>query len=70
MGNVRYDKGHEWVCLEERTPSEPVMFMQYNLSKGGEGGMTLPHSAFVDERWVDAEVRESIKIKMFAFVEE
>jgi hypothetical protein len=69
LGQVRFDEGHEWVYMEEQSPSEPLVFKQFD-SKIEEGGMTVPHSAFVDERFVDGEARRSIEIKMFAFLRE
>jgi hypothetical protein len=35
-----------------------------------QGGYTLAHSAFVDLEYVDADPRESIEIKLFAFLPE
>lgn len=68
LGKVKYADGHEWVYMEGQTPSEPLVFKQFDSK--AEGSMTVPHSAFVDQRWVDEAARESIEIKMFAFVEE
>ncbi|PSN72452.1 hypothetical protein BS50DRAFT_658372 [Corynespora cassiicola Philippines] len=67
LGKVKYSPQHEWVYLEGQTPEEPVIFKQFDSK--AEEGMTLPHSAFVDPRWVNEEARQSIEIKMFAFVE-
>ncbi|KAJ4302595.1 hypothetical protein N0V90_001484 [Kalmusia sp. IMI 367209] len=66
MGKVKHSPQHEWVYLEGQTAEEPVIFKQYDSD--ASGGMTLPHSAFVDPRWEDEEARQSIEIKMFAFV--
>ncbi|KAF1956730.1 hypothetical protein CC80DRAFT_472410 [Byssothecium circinans] len=66
LGNVKYSPGHEWVYLEGQTPEEPVIFKQFDSK--AENGMTLPHTAFVDPRWTDEEPRQSIEIKMFAFI--
>jgi hypothetical protein len=69
LGQVKYDEGHEWVYMEEQTPEEALVFKQFD-SKVEEGGMTVPHSAFVDDRYIGDEARQSIEIKMFAFVKE
>lgn len=67
LGKVKYSSRHEWLYLGGQTPEEPLIFKQYDSK--ASGGMTLPHSAFVDPRWKDAEARQSIEIKMYAFVE-
>ncbi|KAF2178033.1 hypothetical protein K469DRAFT_600995 [Zopfia rhizophila CBS 207.26] len=69
LGKVNWRDGQRWFYLKEQTPSEPLVFKQFD-SKVQDGGMTLPHSAFIDPQWEDAEARESIEIKMFAFIEE
>ncbi|KAF2464587.1 uncharacterized protein BDR25DRAFT_271583 [Lindgomyces ingoldianus] len=69
LGKVKYEAGQKWYTLKGQMPSEPVVFKQFD-SRVPEGGMTVPHSAFVDPEWVDKEARESVEIKMFAFVEE
>lgn len=66
FGKVTYSPRHKWVYLEGQTPEEPVIFSQFDSR--APDGMMLPHSAFVDPRWVGEEARQSIEIKMFAFV--
>ncbi|KAF2788657.1 hypothetical protein K505DRAFT_353061 [Melanomma pulvis-pyrius CBS 109.77] len=69
LGKVKYSEKHEWLYMEEQKPSEPMVFTQFD-SKVDDGGKTVPHSAFVDDRWVGEEARQSIEIKMFAFLKE
>lgn len=47
-------------------PPEPLIFRQFD-SREDQGGMTLPHTAFVDPLSKDGPAGESIVIKMFAF---
>ncbi|KAF8166670.1 hypothetical protein K438DRAFT_1921484 [Mycena galopus ATCC 62051] len=68
LAKWRRAERHQWYYLSGQTPEEPLMFMQFD-SKAGKGGLTVPHSAFVDREWADAEARESIEIKIAAFVE-
>jgi len=68
LGQVKYDEGHEWVYMEEQTSEEPLVFKQFDSKV--EGGMTVPHSAFIDDRYMGEEARQSIEIKMFAFMKE
>ncbi|KAL1602400.1 hypothetical protein SLS60_005816 [Paraconiothyrium brasiliense] len=66
MGMVKHSSQHEWLYLESQTPEEPVVFKQYD--SGVRAGMTVPHSAFVDSRWLGEDARQSIEVKMFAFI--
>lgn len=68
LGKVKHGEKHEWVYMEGQTPDEALVFKQFDSKV--EGGMTVPHSAFVDDRWAGEEARRSIEIKMFAFVKE
>lgn len=68
LAKWRRRDGHRWVYLSGQTPEEPLVFVQWD-SAAGPGGKTVAHSAFEDAEFADAEARESIEIKMVAFVE-
>lgn len=70
LGEISHNPDHRWYYLNQQTPNEPLVFVQYDSKKEAEGGMTTAHSAFVDPEYQDGEARESIEIKMFAFVPE
>ncbi|KAJ5624976.1 hypothetical protein N7510_001285 [Penicillium lagena] len=44
-----------------------LVFLQFDSERAEEGGVTVPHTAFVDPAFRDGPPRESIEIKMFAF---
>ena len=70
FGKVNWNEKQQWYTLRSQTPAEPLLFKQFDSKWVEEGGMTVPHSAFVDPNFVDEEARESIEIKMFAFIDE
>lgn len=70
LGAVKHSAQHQWYHLHEQKPSEPLIFVQYDSKHAAHGGMCVAHSAFVDPAFADAEPRESMEIKMFAFVPE
>lgn len=65
-GMVMHNDSHQWYYLSHQTPEEPLLFVQYDSAK--EGGMSAAHVSFVDDEYVNDAARESIEIKMFAFV--
>lgn len=67
LGKYRFNANQRWYYLSGQQPQEALVFRQFDSGKVGEGGMTVPHSAFVDPKAVDGPARESIEIKMFAF---
>lgn len=70
LGKVVHSANHKWYYLSRQQPNEPLLFKQFDSRATEQGGCTLAHSAFVDPEFVDAEPRESIEIKMFAFIPE
>ncbi|KAJ5970358.1 uncharacterized protein N7479_000276 [Penicillium vulpinum] len=68
LGQYAFSPSQRWCYLSGQRPNEPLVFMQFDSSKVDEGGITVPHSAFVDPRYSDCAARESLEIKMFAFV--
>ena len=66
LGQQTFSDKHRWYYLGKQKPSEPLVFKQYDSKD--ETGCTLAHSAFVDSEYVNCPPRESIEIKMFAFV--
>jgi hypothetical protein len=66
VSKMKFNEGHRWCYLDGQKNDEPLVFKQFD-SKAEKGGMNVPHSAFVDERFVNFEARESIEIKMWAF---
>ncbi|KUJ14783.1 uncharacterized protein LY89DRAFT_783868 [Mollisia scopiformis] len=69
FGKIAYSEKQKWCYLSQQRPDEPVLFMQYD-NKSNYGGLSLPHTAFVDSRFVEEEPRQSIEIKMYAFLKE
>ena len=69
LGAVKHHKDHQWHYLSHQTPSEPLVFIQFDSGLAEAGGMTTAHSAFVDPKYADGAARESIEIKMFVFVD-
>lgn len=67
LGKWRYNDKHQWYYLSEQKPDEPLVFMQYDSQS--PDGKTLPHSAFEDEEYLSGPPRESIEIKIAAFVD-
>ncbi|KAJ9297871.1 hypothetical protein DTO271G3_4092 [Paecilomyces variotii] len=70
FGSVVYNDKHRWFYLSHQEPSEPLVFKQFDSREVGNGGVTLAHCAFIDPEYANAEARESIEIKMFAFMPE
>lgn len=68
LGKWRRGGGHRWYYLGGQRPDEPVVFVQYDSRS--PDGMTLPHSAFEDGEYLSGPPRESIEIKMAAFVDQ
>lgn len=68
LGWWRHTDNHKWYYLNNQQPSEPLLFMQYD-SRGQKGAMTLPHTAFQDPEFLNEAPRESIEIKMLAFID-
>jgi len=65
-GAHRTDGGHQWHYLSEQTPEE-VMLIKCFDSKVDGRARRVPHSAFVDEEFGDAEPRESIEVRTLVF---
>ncbi|KAL1962580.1 hypothetical protein VTN77DRAFT_9373 [Rasamsonia byssochlamydoides] len=70
LGKVAHSDRHRWYYLRRQQPQEPLLFKQFDSRATDQGGFTVAHSAFVDPEFVDAEPRQSIEIKMFAFIPE
>ncbi|GAD99961.1 conserved hypothetical protein [Paecilomyces variotii No. 5] len=71
FGSVVHNDKHKWFYLSHQEPSEPLVFTQFDSKETENGGVTLAHSAFVDPEYAKiAKARESIEIRMFAFVPE
>jgi hypothetical protein len=68
LGKIAHNNQHRWFYMSKQKPSEPLVFKQYDSRV--DSGVTLAHSAFVDPEFVDEAPRESLEIKMFAFVPE
>ncbi|KAJ6191293.1 hypothetical protein N7519_001314 [Penicillium mononematosum] len=68
VGRYAFSPSQRWCYLSGQQPNEPLIFTQFDSSKVDEGGFTVPHSAFVDPEYSDFAARESLEIKMFAFV--
>ncbi|KGO38761.1 hypothetical protein PEX1_009620 [Penicillium expansum] len=68
LGRYAFSPSQRWYYLSGQQPHEPLIFTQFDSFKVDEGGVTVPHSAFVDPEYSDSAARESLEIKMFAFV--
>lgn len=68
FGRPVFSERHEWFYLSGQRLDEPLIFKQ--LDTNLEANITLPHSAFVDPKYVDYPPRESIEFKDFAFFED
>lgn len=66
LGKWRHSDRHQWYYLSGQKPSEPLLFMQYDSQN--PSGITLPHTAFEDEEYLEGPPRQSIEIKMVAFI--
>lgn len=67
LGKYAFNPTQRWYYLGGQQPQEVLIFKQFDNRRLEEGGVTLPHSAFVVPDSVDGPARESIEIKMFAF---
>lgn len=70
LGKYAFRESQEWWYLSEQQPQEALIFTQFDSEseQADEGGMTLPHTAFVVPETETLPARESIEIKMFAFL--
>lgn len=70
MGKYAFREGQEWYYLSQQRPQEALIFTQFDSEseQAGEGGTTVPHTAFVVPGTQTLPARESIEIKMFAFL--
>ncbi|KAJ5786638.1 uncharacterized protein N7503_011850 [Penicillium pulvis] len=67
LGKYVFNPSQKWCYLSSQQPQEALIFRQFDSRKADKGGMSLPHTAFVDPDSADGPARESIEIKMFAF---
>ena len=58
--SCRPNEQHRWYYKGEQKKDEVLVFKGFDTH--GEA-RACPHSAFVDEKYVDEEVRESIEIR-------
>ncbi|CAI7567149.1 unnamed protein product [Penicillium bialowiezense] len=68
LGRYGFNPRQNWCHLSGQRPNEPLVFTQFDSHRMDEGGITVPHSAFVDPLYTGYPARESLEIKMFAFV--
>ncbi|KAJ5816110.1 hypothetical protein N7447_008343 [Penicillium robsamsonii] len=68
LGRYAFSPSQRWCYLNGQQPNEPLLFTQFDSSKMDKGGFTVPHTAFVDPEYSASAARESLEIKMFAFV--
>lgn len=68
LGRYAFSPRQRWYYLSGQQPSEPLVFTQFDSSKVDAGGITVPHSAFVDPVYRDSAARESLEVKMVVFV--
>lgn len=66
---VRPNKEHKWRYLHGQTPEE-VLFIKCFDSKVDGRARRVPHTAFVNEEYKDAEIRESIEVRALVFHED
>jgi hypothetical protein len=62
----RTDGGHKWFYLFEQKPDEVTLIKCFDSKTDGRA-RRVPHSAFVDDEFVDAEPRESIEVRTLVF---
>lgn len=67
LAKWRGSDAHQWYYLSSQTPEEPLLFMQWDSQAAK--GQNVAHSAFVDGEYADGPARESIEIKIAAFIE-
>ncbi|KAJ5351764.1 hypothetical protein N7452_000738 [Penicillium brevicompactum] len=68
LGRYAFNPRQNWCYLSGQRPNEPLVFTQFDSHRIDEGGFTVPHTAFVDPLYTGFPARESLEIKMFAFV--
>lgn len=66
LAKANFNPEHKWYYLAGQTPSEPLLFKQFDSK--AKDGVNVLHTAFVDPQFIDDSPRESIEIKMFAFL--
>ncbi|KAG8157913.1 hypothetical protein KVR01_012185 [Diaporthe batatas] len=66
---LKQHDSQRWYYLQNQLPTEPLLFLCFDSHQMQEGGMTVPHSAFVHPSYSDAEPRISFEIKFFCFLE-
>ena len=66
---VRPNKGHQWRYLHGQTPEE-VMLIKCFDSKVDGRARRVPHTAFVNKEYEDADKRESIEVRALVFHED
>ncbi|KAJ4411334.1 hypothetical protein N0V82_009023 [Gnomoniopsis sp. IMI 355080] len=67
LAKWRSSEAHKWYYMSAQTPEEPLLFMQWDSEDST--GKNVAHTAFVDGEYADGPARESIEIKMAAFIE-
>jgi hypothetical protein len=68
LGRYVFSPKQRWCYLSGQRPDEPLIFTQFDSDQFDWGGVTVPHTAFVDPEYTESAARESLEIKMFAFV--
>ncbi|KAJ5167292.1 uncharacterized protein N7482_006073 [Penicillium canariense] len=68
LGKYAFHPGQQWYYLGGQQPQEALIFTQFDSQAISAGGKTVPHTAFMHPDSVDGPARESIEIKMFAFL--
>ncbi|OBT54233.1 hypothetical protein VE04_10314 [Pseudogymnoascus sp. 24MN13] len=66
LAKANFNPKHMWYYLGGQMPNEPLLFKQFDSK--AKDGMNLPHTAFVDLKYIECNPRESIEIKMYAFL--
>nr|ANM86433.1 hypothetical protein [Cladonia uncialis subsp. uncialis]AUW31030.1 hypothetical protein [Cladonia uncialis subsp. uncialis] len=66
---VRPNKGHKWRYLHGQTPEEVLLIKCFDSKVDGRA-RRVPHTAFVNEEYKDADTRESIEIRALVFHED
>lgn len=70
LGKYAFRESQQWFYLSQQQPQEVLIFTQFDSEseQAGGGGMTVPHTAFKVPGTDMLPARESIEIKMFAFL--
>lgn len=66
---VQQSDSQRWFYLQDQLPTEPLFFLCFDSARTQEGGMTVPHSAFIHPTYSDAAPRVSFEIKFFCFLD-